>query len=76
MSSRHVPPIKPHRNKWIGWGERALPFTQSTEFWAVSFSTPSGLGGMKENKRGEKLVRQETQTEESLTRTEGYVKSE
>lgn len=39
--------------------EWTLPFTQSTEFWVVSFSIPSGLDGMKENKKGEKLVRQE-----------------
>lgn len=57
------------------WEEWALPFTQSTEFWVVSFSTPSGLDGMKENKRGEKLVRQEMQTG-ILTRTDEYVKSE
>lgn len=31
---------------------------------------------MEEHKRGEKLVRQKIQTEESSTRTEGYVKSE
>lgn len=39
--------------------EWALPLAQSTEFWVVSFSIPSGLDGMKENKRGEKLLRQE-----------------
>lgn len=65
-SSRHIPPNKPHRNKWRGRQEGALPFTQSTEFWAVSFSIPSGLGGMKENKRGEKLLRHEVQTDRRI----------